>query len=101
MKNFSLIALSFVLTAGLLTACRAPSMDETTAPGTDYSTAPTNTPTTAPTTTPTTTPSIPTTIPVPTGPSDATENSGGINSMDPSEGITGKHGMMPHNGGMR
>ena len=91
MKKFSLIAMSFILTAGLLTACRAPSTDETTTPSA----------TSAPTTVPTTTPTIPTTIPVPTNPSDATENSDGINSMDPSEGITGKHGMMPHRRGMR
>ena len=93
MKKFSVIALTFVLTAGLLTACRAPSTDETTAPGSDYST--TGTTATRPTTAPTTVPTTPATMPNPTGSFDPTENSGGINSMAPTESMPGKHRRMP------
>jgi hypothetical protein len=81
-----------LLTAGLLTACRAPSMDETT-PSTQPSTSTTHSPT--PSTHATTAPTIPTTIPVSTGPSDATEGTGGVNTMDPSGAIGNKNGRMP------
>lgn len=57
MKKFAIIALCFVLSIGLLTACRRNSSEETAGPSTQASTAPTTTPTTAatkPTTAPTT-----------------------------------------------
>lgn len=93
MKKISILALVFVLTAGLMTACRRPSADETTTPGTDYAT--TGTTATNPTTAPTTVPTTPATMPSPTDSSDATENSGGINTMDPTESMPGKHRRMP------
>lgn len=86
------IALTCILAAGLLTACRAPATDNATTP--DTSTTRPSTSATTPTTTATTpTTSAPTTIPTPSGTDGTTEGRGGINSMDPRKAMPGP--MMP------
>lgn len=90
MKKISIIALTLVLTAGLMTACRAPAMDETSNPTTE-GTTPSST-----ATTPTTAATTPATVPTPSGTDGATEGTGGINTMDPTESMPGKNrGMAP------
>lgn len=88
MKKISILALAFILTAGLMTACTASMTDETTTPGTDYAT--TGPQATAPSTAPT----VPATTPAPTDGSDPTETTGGVNTMDPTETTPGKHRRM-------
>lgn len=93
MKKISILALAFILTAGLLTACAPTMTDETTAPSTG-STAPTTTvPTTVPTVPPTTAPTVPATKP--TEGTEPTETTGGVNTMDPDKQIVGKRRAMP------
>ena len=94
MMKFGSIALTLILAASLMTACRAPVTDETTAPSTAATTPSTSVTTPATSaTTPSATP--PVTLPEPSGTEDATEGSGGINSMDPSGSSNSKRRMMP------
>ena len=83
MKKFTIFALTAVLAAGLLTACRAPAMDETTDPSTTVTSPSTQATAPSTTTTPSTTP------PASTGASDPTETTGGTNTMDPGKSLTG------------
>lgn len=62
MKKFAILALSLVLTLGLMTACRRNSTDETAGPSTETTTKPTNA-STAATTVPTTAPTTASTTP--------------------------------------
>lgn len=93
MKKISLLALTFIMTAGLLTACRMPSTDDATVPST------TGTKPTTATTAPTTIPTVPATMPTVTTPSateatDATNDSENNNTTKPSEGHPGKNRRM-------
>ena len=44
---------------------------------------------------PTTAPTVPTTQPAPTGSSDPTGTTGGVNTMDPKAGLPGGMGLIP------
>ena len=80
MKKTIVLALTAVLAAGLLTACRAPSMDQATDPSTT-ATRPT-TQATAPSTT-----VAPSTPPASTSATNPTETTGGTNTMDPGKSL--------------
>ena len=100
MKKFSILALTLVLTTGLMTACTGTKNGETTAPGTDYATTGPNVTTGTHATTPSTAATVPATTPTHTEPTDHsgfTETTDGINTLDPTENTNGKHRrIMPH-----
>lgn len=90
MKKLTILALTAVLTAGLLTACRTPSMDEVTDPSSSATRPSTQT------TTPSSTTTTPSSNPATTGSTESTETTGGTNTMDPGKSLTG---MLGGNGG--
>lgn len=82
MKNLTILALVFVLAAGLMTGCGCTSSDMNTTPATTV--APTTAPTTAPVTRPSTAPTTEMTMPdaeemIP-GPEDTIDPSNGANN---------------------
>ena len=88
MKNFTILALVFVLTAGLMTGCGCTSSDATIPSTTAMPTPAPTTSTTRPATTPSTDMTMPSMDDIIPGPEDTIDPSNGANES--TNGITGK-----------